>query len=422
MKKNIKLQSVILIIGTLLFLYLPAIGQIDENYWENQKNAFAASSAEEYQSSLKFCNEVLKVVPHHPVINYLAARLNEKLGNGDSAFKYLKKAAQLGYTSKNRWLEIHPMNDPVFSALRKKKEFQEIIEIMNISDKPVHKSQIAFTVKDKELDPEGITYDPVEKMFYLGCTNKIVRVDHSGKCSVFTREGQQDGCWYNGIHVDPINRTLWACSNDEKGDNVNIFKYDLSSGRLIKKYPAPSDGSRHFFNDLVIHPNGDVYITNTMGGAIFMIPHASDTLQLFLKNKVFSGPNGITVSEDGRMIYTTTNFGICKINIKTKSVTLLTHEKNFHTYGIDGLYFADNYLYAIQNELLTQVSRFSLNEDATHLESCEIFERNTDDLRAPTTGVIVDDYFYFIADTQGKRSKLEGVVVMKAPLKKPDLQ
>jgi len=85
--------------------------------------------------------------------------------------------------------------------------------------------------------------------------------------------------------------------------------------------------------------------------------------------------------------------------------------------GIDGLYFSDNYLYAIQNELLTQVSRFSLNKDATHLERCEIFEKNTDDLRAPTTGVIVDNYFYFIADTQGKGSKLKGVVVMKAPLK-----
>ncbi|MFC2098090.1 hypothetical protein ACFLSI_07140, partial [Bacteroidota bacterium] len=93
------------------------------------------------------------------------------------------------------------------------------------------------------------------------------------------------------------------------------------------------------------------------------------------------------------------------------------HKKDFHTYGIDGLYFSDNYLYAIQNELLTQVGRFSLNEDATYLKSCEILEKNTDDLRAPTTGVIVDDYFYFVADTQGKGSKLNGVVIMRASLK-----
>lgn len=53
----------------------------------------------EYQSSLKFCNDVLTVSPNHPVMNYLVARLNEQLGNSDIALKYLAKAAKLGYTS-----------------------------------------------------------------------------------------------------------------------------------------------------------------------------------------------------------------------------------------------------------------------------------------------------------------------------------
>ena len=43
---------------------------------------------------------------------------------------------------------------------------------------------------------------------------------------------------------------------------------------------------------------------------------------------------------------------------------------------------------------------------------------NTPDLISPLTGVIVDDYLYFIADTQGKRSKLKGVVVMKTRINK----
>jgi len=414
---NSILISIILISGTMQISSLNVFGQIDDNYWENKRNAFAANTTAECQSSLKFCIEVLRFNPHHPVMNYLAARVNEQLGNSEIALKHLKKAARIGYTSKIRWLDLHPMNDPVFSALRKKEAFKEIIEIMNISDKPIHRSQIAFTVKDKTIDTEGITYDPVEKMFYLGSDYKIVRVDHFGNSINFTKEAEQDGLGsLNGVHVDPVRRTIWACSNDKNFENGQIFKYDLSSGKLIKKYSAPSDGNRHFFNDLVIHPNGDVYITDN--GAICMIPHVSDKLELFYKDKSFTGANGITLSDDGKVIYTTEDiFGICKIDIKTKSFTQLTHEKDFHSYGIDGLYFSNNYLYAIQPELLTQVSRFSLNEDATHLESCEIFERNTDDLRSPTTGVFVDDYFYFLADAQGKGSKLEGVVVMKAPLR-----
>ena len=414
MEKRIRILGIFLISGTILISSLPAFGQIDENYWENQWKAFAATSAAECQSSLKFCTEVLKVNPNHPVINYLSARLNEQLGNRDSALKYLKKAAKLGYTSDMQSRRyVHPWNDPVFSELLQQEAFQEVIEIMNISDKPIHKSQIAFTVDDKRLgDHEGITYDPVEKMFYLGTDSKIFKVDHSGKSTVFTREADKDGLnWVNGIHVDPVRRTLWACSKDFSLDNADIFKYDLSSGKLIKKYTSPSDGSRHFFNDLVIHPDGDVYITDNR--ALYIIPHASDKLELFYKNKLFTGANGITLSDDGQVIYAVDSvWGICKIDIKTKAFIHLTHEEDLNTHGIDGLYCKDNYLYATQNTLLAQASRFKLNKNATHIESCEIFEKNTPTFE-PYTGVIVDDYFYFIAG-----NNIEGkVFVMKASLK-----
>jgi hypothetical protein len=348
---------------------------------------------------------------------YLVARLNEQLGNSDIALKYLKKAARLGYTSSVRWFKIHQMNDPVFSALREKKEFKEIIEIMNFSDKPIHKSQYAFTVKDKTFGTEGITYDPVEKMFYLGGAHKIVKVDRCGNSVDFTGQGRQDGLgWVNGIHVDPARRTLWACSNDENRIRVGIFKYNLSSGKLIKKYILPYDRTPHMFNDLVIHPNGDVYITDDSG--IYMISYSSDKLELFFKNKSLTGPNGITLAGNGKVLFVAADcLGICKIDLKTRSFTRLTERQWINTFGIDGLYYVNSYLYAVQNLLLCQVSRFSLNKDATHIESCEIFEKNTNDLRAPTTGVIVGDYFYFIADSQGRGSKKQGVSVMKIPLK-----
>ena len=112
------------------------------------------------------------------------------------------------------------------------------------------------------------------------------------------------------------------------------------------------------FNDLVIHPGGDIYITDTLGGAIFRIAKKSDSLEKFFKNKLLTGPNGITLSEDTKTIFSTSSVGIFKIGIADKSIILLTEESDFHTYGLDGLYFKDNYLYAVQNELLTQVSRF----------------------------------------------------------------
>ncbi|MFC1726617.1 hypothetical protein ACFL4T_13420 [candidate division KSB1 bacterium] len=415
MKKRILLQCVFLIIGIILIFSMPAFGQIDENYRENRKKAYEANSAAECKASLKFCNEALKAVPNHPVHYYLSARLNEQLGNNDLAFKQLKKATKLGYSTKMLFHEIHQLNDTAFIALRDKEAFKEIIEIMKESEKPVHKSQIAFTISDKELNPEGIAYDPVEKMFYLGSLNnhKIIKVDPIGKCTDFINEGQEGLNRIMGIHVDPIRRILWAASFAEERNEV--LKYNLSSGKLIRKYFFPPDGINHNFNDLVIHPNGDIYISG--GCSIYTIPQFSDKLELFLKSNSFAGLNGITLSDDGRVIYVSDYFiGIYKIDIQTKSFSLMSHEPGFNPFGVDGLYFSNNHLYAVQ-DVLNTIDSFSLNEDATHIESCEIFERNSPYLYKPTTGVIVDDYFYFIADTQGKAYRQEGVIVMKTSIK-----
>ena len=418
MKNNFKLQRIILLTGIMLISCFPAIGQIDENYRENVEKAFAAKSTAECQSSLKFCNGVLKVFPHHPAINYLAARLNAVLGNSDIALGLLKKATIFGYTTKDQFYKMHHLNDSAFSILREETEFDEILKALKKAEKPIHKSQIAFIINDKELNPEGITYDPVEEVFYLGSMSKhkIVKVDHFGKSIDFTSEKQDGLGSLRGIHVDSFRRTLWVCSHEESRDE--IFKYNLSTGRLIKKYLLPPDGIRHNFNDLVIHPNGDVYITdNTRSGAIFIIPFSSDKLELFLKDKSFVHPNGITLSENGRVIYLGVLFvGIYEIDIKTKFLSPLSNESGLSTFGIDGLYYANNSLYAVQN-LLNTISKFSLNKNAANIEASEIFERNTPYLYSPTTGVIVNDYFYFLADIKAKAHKQEGVIVMKASLK-----
>ncbi len=417
MKKKFRLSSIVFFIGIIFICRLPAMGQMNGDFRENQTKAFAASSTSECQSSLKFCNRVLKVIPNHPIMNYLAARLNAQLGNSVVAFNHLKKAIRLGYTTKLPFKKIHLLNDPAFDSLRGKKEFQEILNILKQSEKHVHNSKVAFTISDKDFLPEGIAYDPVDKVFYLGSETKqkIVKVDFFGNSTDFVKI-DKDGLnlVFLGVHVDPVRRTLWACMFDKT--RRGVFKYDLSSGKLLKTYIEPPS-SKCGFNDLVIHPNGDVYIADSSRSAIYMIPHSTDKLELFLKNESIISPNGITLSDDGQTIYLADiKIGIYKIDIKTKAFFLLSHESDFSPMGIDGLYFANNKLYAVQI-LLNQISRFYLNKGATHIEKTDILERNGPYLNKPTTGVIVDDYFYFIADTQGKGKNPGGIIVMKTPIK-----
>src|SRR4051812_9537514 len=57
---------------------------------------------------------------------------------------------------------------------------------------PPRHAEVAFTINEKDLIPEGIAYDPAQKEFYVGSIlkRKIVRIDSSGRASDFTSEGQ----------------------------------------------------------------------------------------------------------------------------------------------------------------------------------------------------------------------------------------
>ena len=94
MNNKIHVKGIIYILGIILVFRLPAFGQFIEKYWEAKRQAFLAETPVECLSYLEICNEVLKVNPNHPVMNYLAARLNEQLGNSKVALKYLKIAAR----------------------------------------------------------------------------------------------------------------------------------------------------------------------------------------------------------------------------------------------------------------------------------------------------------------------------------------
>jgi len=355
---------------------------------------------------------MLQMLPYHPVINYLAARLNALLGKNEEALRFLKKATTQGYDTEMVEHKLNLLNDTAFVSLRKTKAFAAIIEDVKKFEKPIHKGQIAFRISDKDLSPEGITYDPVEKMFYMGsiAKNKIVRIAKDGNTSDFTREKQDGLSGVLGIHIDPKRRILWACSRSLAEEWTGVFKYNISSGRLIKKYILSERNKRYGFNDLVINRNGDVYITDSGYGAIHMISHQKDKLELFLKSDLFVSLNGITLSDDERTIYIADwRIGIYQIDIVTKKFSFLSHPETFNTYGVDGLYFAENSLYAVQDGL-DRICRYTFNNKKSGLENCDIFEANSPYLNFPTTGVIVDDQFYFLANTKN-------ITIMKTSLK-----
>ncbi|MDQ3069772.1 MAG: hypothetical protein M3R55_08600 [Acidobacteriota bacterium] len=298
---------------------------------------------------------------------------------------------------------------------------------------------VAFTIADRELIPEGIAYDPQTRTFFIGSTfkRKIVAVDAAGKARDFTAEGQDGVFGVVGLRVDAKRRMLWAVSSHAGasmpgrglGDACNgcatVTRYDVRSGRLLKKYSLPNTAARHFLNDLAITPSGDAFITDTMTGDVYRITRAKDTLERWLNLGAQVYPNGIDLTPDGRTLFVATEAGLRKIDVATGAITAISRSVG----SIDGLYFFRDSLIAIQPfEEFRKVARFRLTPAHDGVAGIDTLEASNPAFRQPTTGVIVGDEFFYIANAQlqaframhaaGKvdRAALADVVILKRPL------
>jgi hypothetical protein len=92
--------------------------------------------------------------------------------------------------------------------------------------------------------------------------------------------------------------------------------------------------------------------------------------------------------------------GIGVLEVAKKQVRWLSMQQRFAINGIDGLYFDHGKLIAVQNGTSPErVVVFTLDATLTRIESETIIERSTGTLGDPTHGVVIDNTFYYIANS-----------------------
>ena len=295
------------------------------------------------------------------------------------------------------------------------------------------KPEIAFIVHEKDLIPEGIAYDPAEKAFYVSSIykKKIVKITAKGEVSDFVLPGAEGIEEVLGMKVDPKG-LLWACNNTYELDTIrkisNIHVYDIRSKSLYKRFQL-TDGKQHLFNDLCMLKNGDVYVTDSQAGMVWLIRNGGHGIEAFTKAGGLSYANGITAAPDEKSILVATGSaqGIVSIDLESKKITPVPSDR-YLLIGLDGLYLYNNTLIGVQNTTFPEsILHLYLAPSARAIERIEFLCQTTPPMDLPTTGVMAEGYFYFIANSQilqinGGRGKikdpdsLKDVVVMKIKL------
>lgn len=266
-------------------------------------------------------------------------------------------------------------------------------------------SEIAIVVDEKDLIPEGITYDSKTKRFFLSSKNKdkVIAVYENGNHDDFIKTRQDSMLGSLGLKVDAERRRLWAVSNrrfdDEKVSLVHVFNAD--NGKLVKRFFAPNDKEYHF-NDLILTNEGGAYITDTQSGHLFMVPPDLSELRIFMVDSLITVQNGITISPDNTLLYVEddTN-GIIVIDLIENTIEPINNVMSVFTGGIDGLVYYQNSLIGVANSQydFEYIARYFLSEDGREIIGATIIDKANPEFITPTTCTMAGDELYVLAAT-----------------------
>ncbi|MHB1048695.1 MAG: SMP-30/gluconolactonase/LRE family protein [Bacteroidota bacterium] len=299
---------------------------------------------------------------------------------------------------------------------------------------PRENSITAFTIPESSLVVNGITYDPRRSIFYLGNLfhRKIVGVRSDG--STFDAGPQEtDSLWSPfSMTIDAARNRVWVTNTSlpsEKSGAAALYEYDLETMTAAKEY-SPGDSLEHFFNHIVVPRYSSVFITDTKNGAVYTINEPTGTIEPWFVSDDMIQPKGIALSDDQKYLFVAHWRGISRISLEDKRSVLLTAKVKTTLTGIDGLYFYDGNLIAVQNNAGPQarIMRFELSKKMDAVTKATVLESGHHLHDNPTAGVIVGDDFYYVANTRTKSIAKDGTIlpekqlqptyILKPPLKK----
>jgi len=397
------------------------------NYYTLAKEAYQKKDYEANYTNLK---EAYRLHPYHQIIQYrlgIAAALTNR---AEEAIVYLKKSILTDAS-----LKLKDNDD--LASIKNNKEFQNLLLLQEKIAKPIIQSDTAFVLKDRTLHTEGIEYDPANKIFYLGSIHKrkVIKINEKGEVSDFCTSAFEGMTSVFGLKADTKKNILWVCSSPmTEMDNYDstlrsaVFKFDLKTGKLIKKYFLEKGTGEGTFGDLILAQKGEVIVSDSRTNTFYKVNEITEQLESIFTSKEFWNIQGMAFSPDEKYFFVSDYIkGLFRVNPVTKEIVQLENLTESSLKGIDGLYFYKNGLITIQNGVTPfRVTHYSLNKEFTAVTQFDIIDRAHPAFGEPTLGVLVDQSLYYIANSQwggyedGKQKSpelLQDIVVLKAKLK-----
>ncbi|HUQ02921.1 MAG TPA: hypothetical protein VM261_10520 [Kofleriaceae bacterium] len=352
----------------------------------------------------------LKEHPDDALLHYLRATAAPA-----EAMPHLERMDALGWDVPLYPHEFAPVtDDPRYAAIA-----------ANIAKRAprVARSEVAFTLTEPDLIPEGIAVDSRTGTFYVGSLRKrtVLAIDGAGAVTTFA--DSEDGLVaVLGMKVDEARDLLWVAtwkspSHEGAGEGDSgesaVVAFQIADRTVARRVRLPDDGE-HLPNDLALAADGTVYVTDSIGGGVYRIPADKDVLETLVAPGTLSYPNGIALAADGAL-FVGHALGLSRVEVATGALEPVDAPAGVILGGIDGLLRDGNRLVAVQNGIgQGRLVAFALDAAGTHVTGMTVLENDPDALAIATTSALAGGALYTIANAQLDALGPDGLVADKA--------
>ncbi len=316
-----------------------------------------------------------------------------------------------------------------------------LVEHFGDHRKSIGAGKVVATLPKEDLLVESVAWDPTRKAVLVGSvrTGKVYRVGGDGKLVDFVVPNAANGIGgVFDIAVDAARKVLWVASaqvphapksDPERYGESAVLKFDLATGKLLRRVDIAADGAPHVPSSLAIAPDGSLFVADSVQPIIWKIEDSS--IVKVAENPKLTGIRALVVNGRGDVLYLADHeLGILGIDLAAGTAFQLTGPPSLTLYAVDALAWHDNKMIAVQNGFPpARVMRFALDEKGHQIVNTQILDAANAAFGIPGNGAVGDDGFYMIAnsqkhlvDGQGKLmapASLEGVRIFRSALKQP---
>ncbi|MES3034411.1 MAG: hypothetical protein V4813_10505 [Gemmatimonadota bacterium] len=303
--------------------------------------------------------------------------------------------------------------DRLLATFRTLPSMRPITAALAANAAPIVRSRVRLTLPDSSSWPEGLAYDARTKRWFVTSVRHgtIVIADATGSRALWPERPPRVGAML-AVALDPDGRHLWATTagipqlaafSAADSTIAALLKVRIGDGAIVQRFDLPPVAARHMLGDVVIGPNGDLFISDSQDPTLHRLRRGATALESFT-DPLFRSLQGIAPANENTVYVADYSHGLLRVDLRTRQVTRLHDAADGASLGVDGLAWYRGSLIGVQNGVApARIVRFHLDATGTRIARQELLDRNAAVADEPTIGVVVGDEYVYVANSQWEK-------------------